>query len=183
MSRYNESMNTSSTLRDKKDQFAVTMELSPPSTEEIECWIDNIDTAFNPTMNSGKPNAARKTDAPHLGWDGVLEKWSIGDLWSKTDADELINYFEIFVDFLTLKSLSSTLTAKHVLVIVDNTTTEFTIWQMGTSYSSKLDLLDKVLWLWCISHNIWLTMAKIPGEGNSEADANFTTISGTTANA
>ena len=54
--------------------------------------------------------------------------------------------------------------------MVDNTTTESTINQMGTSHSPKLNKLTKDIQNWYIEKNIWLTMARIPGCENVEPD-------------
>ena len=54
--------------------------------------------------------------------------------------------------------------------MVDNTTTEATLYDMGICHSPRLNTLTKVIWEWCISHNMWLIMARIPGQENFEAD-------------
>ena len=72
--------------------------------------------------------------------------------------------------FVALKSFRTLTHGKHVKVMVDNTTTESTINQMGTSHSPKLNKLTKDIWDWCIEQHIWLTMARIPGCENVEAD-------------
>ena len=69
-----------------------------------------------------------------------------------------------------LKSFRTLTHGKHVKVMVDNTTTESTISQMGTSHSPKLNKLTKDIWDWCIAQHIWLTMARMPGCENVEAD-------------
>ncbi|CAB4013988.1 Hypothetical predicted protein [Paramuricea clavata] len=54
--------------------------------------------------------------------------------------------------------------------MVDNTTAESIIREMGTSHSSKLNQLVKQIWQWCESQKIWITMAHIPGVENCQAD-------------
>ena len=63
----------------------------------------------------------------------------------------------------------------HVKVMVDNTTTESTITQMGTSHSPELNKLRKDTRDWCIEQHIWLTMVCIPGCKNVEAVKEFHT--------
>ena len=72
--------------------------------------------------------------------------------------------------FFALEAFSTLVHGKHVQVMVDNTTTESTINYMGTSHSPKLNKLKKDIWNWCIEKNIWLSMARIPGCENIEAD-------------
>ena len=69
-----------------------------------------------------------------------------------------------------LKSFSTLTHGKHVKVMVDNTVTDSTINQMGTSHSPKLKKSTKDIWEWCIQQHIWLTLARIPGCENVEAD-------------
>jgi len=54
---------------------------------------------------------------------------------------------------LALKSFSTLTHGKHVKVMVDNTVTESTINQMGTSHSPKLNKLTKDIWEWYIQQH------------------------------
>jgi len=79
------------------------------------------------------------------------------------EAKEHINFLEMLAMLFALKSLGSLTHGKHVKVMVDNTTTESTIKQMGTSHSPKLNKLTIDIWDWCIEQHIWFSMARIPG--------------------
>jgi len=81
-----------------------------------------------------------------------------------------MNFLEMLAVLFALKSFRTLTHGKHVKVTVNNTTTESTINQMGTGHSPKLDKLTKDIWDWCIEQHIWLTMARIPGCENVEAD-------------
>ena len=59
---------------------------------------------------------------------------------------------------------------KHVKVLTDNCTAMADINHMGTSSCPNRNALTKEIWLWCSSHNIWLTAVHIPGVSNVEAD-------------
>jgi hypothetical protein len=152
-----------------KGDFDKPMSLSPPAREELKWWIDNIHTAFNPIQRD-EPNIILKTDASKLGWGGIVQDQSTGGLWSVAEAAEHINYLEMLAVFLSLKSFRDLLYGKHVMVMVDNTTAECVIRQMGTSHGSKLNTLAKAIWQWCVGHGIWITMGHIPGCENSQAD-------------
>jgi hypothetical protein len=52
----------------------------------------------------------------------------------------------------------------------DNTTAVSCINHMGTSHSDPCNKLTAEIWMWCASHNIWLTAAHIPGADNESAD-------------
>ena len=58
----------------------------------------------------------------------------------------------------------------HVKVLTDNCTAMADINHNFTSSCLNRNALAKEIWLWCSSHNIWLTAAHIPGVSNVEAD-------------
>ena len=155
-------------LDSHKGDFDKPMSLSLPAREELEWWINNIHTAFNPIQRA-EPTITLKTDASKLGWGNIVQDLSTGGLWSVGEAEH-INYLEMLAVFLCLKSFRDLLYGKHVMVKVDNTTAECVIRQMGTSHGSKLNTLAKAIWQWCTEHNIWITMGHIPGQDNVKAD-------------
>lgn len=60
--------------------------------------------------------------------------------------------------------------SKHVRLMIDNTTSVSLINNMGTSHSTKLNLLCKEMWEWAISRDLWLSAAHIAGKLNTQAD-------------
>jgi hypothetical protein len=99
-------------------------------------WIDNIDTAYNP-VHRGKPNITIQIDALKLGWGCALGDKTTGGLWAQTESCEHINYLETLAVFLSLKSFRHILSGNHVMIMVDNTTAESIIREMGTSHSAN----------------------------------------------
>ena len=93
-----------------------------------------------------------------------------GGSWSPDEAQHDINYLEMFVVFLALKSFLSVVQNKHVKLLLDNTTAVTIINQMGTCHSRVNNQLSQQIRFWCINHNVWLTVAHIPGKQNTEAD-------------
>ena len=69
-----------------------------------------------------------------------------------------------------LQSFSNKVSAKHIKLMVDNTTALVTINQMGTCHSNLNNKLVQQIWEWCILHGVWLTVAHILGKSNTEAD-------------
>ena len=41
---------------------------------------------------------------------------------------------------------------------------------MGNSHSRVNNQVAHKIWVWCIDHNVWLTVVHIPGKRNTEAD-------------
>ena len=90
--------------------------------------------------------------------------------WDPEIVDRPINYLETMAVFLGLQSFSDQVSGKHIKVLVDNTTAIACINQMGTCHSNDINSLRIKIWQWCIRHNIWLTVAHIPGKDNIIAD-------------
>ena len=54
--------------------------------------------------------------------------------------------------------------------MTDNTTAVSVISHMGSSRSKTCNDLCKTIWNWCISRNLWLSVAHIPGKQNFYAE-------------
>ena len=87
---------------------------------------------------------------------------STGGFWTAEEAKEHMHFLKKLDVLIALKLFRTLTHGKHVKVMVDNTTTESTINQMGTSHSPELNKLTKDIRDWCIKQHIWLTMARIP---------------------
>ena len=57
---------------------------------------------------------------------------------------------------------------KHVKVLVDNTTVQIIL--NKSSHSPALNSLIKIIWDWCILNGVWITVVRIPGKENVDAD-------------
>ena len=156
-------------LKTSKWNFDAKMCLSSQAKEELMWWIDSIESASNP-ITRGDVDITITSDALKQGWGAATSDSSTGGLWTAEEATEHINFLEMLAVLFALKSFRTLTHGKHVKVMVDNTTTESTINQMGTSHSPKLNKLTRDIWDWCIEQHIWLTMARIPGCDNVEAD-------------
>ena len=115
------------------------------------------------------------TDASQTGCGCTVNGISTGGCWDPEEADRHISYLETMVVFLRLQSFSDhdQVSDKHVKVLVDNTSAMACINQMGTCHSNDINSLVIKIWQWCIRHNIWLTVAHIPGKDNIIADGEF----------
>ena len=156
-------------LKTSKWNFDAKMCLSSEARDELMWWIDSIESASNPTTR-GDVDITISSDASKQGWGAATSDSSTGGLWTAEEAKEHMNFLEMLAVLFALKSFCTLTHGKHVKVMVDNTTTESTINQMGTSHSPKLNKLTKDIWDWCIEQQIWLTMARIAGCENFEAD-------------
>ena len=149
--------------------FDKHMSLSPEAKSELSWWINNIVGAHN-LLTREAPTITLTTDASKLGWGAVLGTQSTGGLWSSTESQNHINYLELLVVFLGLKTFCSSKHDCHIRLMIDNTAAVAVINHTGTSHSDPLNRLTKEIWSWCITRNIWLSAAHIAGKCNIQAD-------------
>ena len=162
-------MDKTHALKLHKGNFDKNMCLSKEAIIDLKWWVTKLPTAYN-LINHGDPQVTMTTDASLIGWGCFIDTVTSGGNWSPEEAQHDINYLEMFAVFLALKSFLSVVQNKHVKLLVDNTTAVATINQMGTCHSRVSNQLSQQIWLWCIDHNVWLTVAHIPGKQNTEAD-------------
>lgn len=162
-------------LKNNSGNWEKTFKLSEYARAEIKWWIDNVDTAVH-KINQPEPTLVLKTDASLLGW-GVHRKDTEGNqsqtggAWLPQEVEAMhINELEAFAAFLGLKTYAKNLKGKHILIYLDNNSAMLCIRKFGSSKSIKLDKLVKIIWKWCIERKIWLSVARIAGADNIEAD-------------
>ena len=106
-----------------------------------------------------------------MGWGAVMNDSSTGGRWSPSEAENHINCLELLAALFALKCFQSSLSGKHVKIMIDNTTAVSVINNMGTCHSDNCNSIGIKIWEFCMSHNIiWLTTAHIPGSSNYRAD-------------
>jgi len=149
--------------------YDAPMELSTNAQLELQWWINNVETAHN-TIYRPEPHITMSTDASKKGWGCAIDRVKTGGLWTLEESKHHINYLELLAVYFGLKSHKSLVSHKHVKVLVDNTTVQITLNKMGTSHSPILNSLIKATWDWCIMNDVWLTVARIPGNENIDAD-------------
>ena len=156
-------------LKHKNFNFEAYMTLSQESIQELQWWIENIEHSFR-SLNIVEPDLVIYTDASMSGW-GVTDKIKpSGGFWHKNEIKH-INVLELKAVFYGIKIYCENKTYKHVKVMCDNTTAVSYINHMGGQKSIECNKQAKEIWEWCISKNVWISAAHIPGSKNVEADA------------
>ena len=133
-------------LKTSKWNFDAKMCLSSQRREELKWWIDSIESASNP-IAQGDVDITISSDASKQGWGAATSDSSTEGLWTAEEAKEHTDILEMLAVLFALKSFRTLTHGKHVKVMVDNTTTESTINQMGTCHSPKLNRLFSVYYL------------------------------------
>jgi len=156
-------------LRDNKGNFDAPMKLTQKACDDLQWWINNIQTASNP-IGHGVSKLTMTTDASKIGWGCNLEGTSTGGCWTPIEAEHHINYLETKAVLLGLQSFQTKIAGGSLNILIDNTTAVACINQMGTCHSTLINSLVIDIWESCIKHNIWLTASHIAGVDNTIAD-------------
>lgn len=156
-------------LKQCKGNYDTHMQLSSSAKKELEWWINNVERSNN-LISRPEPHVTMSTDASKVGWGCAINNIKTGGLWTQEESQSHINYLEMLAVYFGLKSHQKSITKMHVKVLVDNTTVQNTLNKMGTSHSPLLNSLIKTIWDWCIVNEVWITVARIPGKENVDAD-------------
>ncbi|XP_028403388.1 uncharacterized protein LOC114526085 [Dendronephthya gigantea] len=156
-------------LSASKGSYQGHVNLSKKSREELQWWLDNIATSQK-HITHGKPSITIQTDASKAGWGAACSEKNTGGRWSAAEQEQHINALELRAAFFGLKAFCPGMGDNHVRLELDNTTAIAYIKNMGGSKSEDLNQLACELWDWCITRNIWVSAAHIPGVHNIIAD-------------
>ena len=156
-------------LRCNRGNYDSLMKLSSEAIDDIQWWIDNIDSTFR-KINREEPSVIMSTDASSEGWGAVLGEVSTGGRWLTWEKDLHINVFELKAILFGLKSLCSKLFDAHIRVKCDNTTAVAYVNNMGGMKSVPSNECAKEIWQWCIDRRNWISSEHLPGVDNVLAD-------------
>ena len=131
-------------------------------------------------MTSAPPRALRcpppskviLSDSSANGWGGVVRDTDLtaGGLFTESEALLHINAKELLGAYFSLKAFCKTEYNTHVQLLVDNVTAVSYVREMGGAHSSVCNKIPCQIWEWAIQHNIWLSIAHVPGFSSIDAD-------------
>lgn len=157
-------------LKENRHNWEKNIKLSHEALTEIKWWKHTIKDAFCP-ISRPDPHLIIKTDASLQAWGAVCNNMKTGGAWSHEESERMhINELEMLAAFLGLKCFAKQMTKAHVQIYVDNTVAMTCLNKMGSSKSDKLNKLTKEIWEWCMERDIWISVARIAGVDNWEAD-------------
>ncbi|XP_067681494.1 uncharacterized protein [Haliotis asinina] len=155
-------------IKQTRGDYDQCITLTEEDNRDLTWWIRNIHTAGKP-ISVDPPSVTLSADASKKGWGGVRDGQSTGGHWSHDEADKHINYLELLAAFLTLRAFCVSETNCHIRLLLDNSTAVAYINHMGGK-KSLLNSLVRQMWEWCISRDIWISAAHLPGKFNVLAD-------------
>ena len=103
----------SQALKANKDNFDTPMCLNGKAKDELAWWIANASNSYN-VVSHGEHDCIITTDASSTGWDCTLGKIRSRGSWTKEEAQNHINYLELFAVFLALQTFEKNLIGNHV---------------------------------------------------------------------
>ena len=148
-------------------------ELRVPKSMKITMnwWIDNLDSAAV-RIHRGNPELTIETDASLTGWGASCQQGHTGGAFVDDDKGDSVN-----INLLELKAIKFGILAfqehilrhKHILIKSDNTTAVAYVKNMG-GRKAACNQVARDIWLWCMKHDIWLSITHIHGVENTMAD-------------
>lgn len=149
--------------------FDATMVVSATARSDLQWWVDNIETTSKPISES-KPSCSIYTDASLLGWGAVFQDHSSGGRWAPEESRMHINCLALKAVYLGLQSFCENLSHVHLIIFIGNTTAVAYINNMDGTHSLECNHIARMIWLWCLQRDIWISAAHLPGKSNLEAD-------------
>lgn len=161
-----------SALRNAKGKYDKYMVLTPKAVSDLHWWIEFLQS---PQPRPLVPPPASKcilSDASDTGWGGVVRDTDLtaGGLFTEAEQSLHINAKEILGAFFCLKAFCKCDSDTHVKLLVDNTTAVSYVREMGGTHSRVCNQIACQIWEWAANHNIWLSIAHVPGVQNIDAD-------------
>ena len=136
---------------------------------ELRWWIDNIRTIKRP-IHPPDIDFIIHSDASKMGWGSTEGTNPTGGRFSYEESNLHINIQELMAAKFSLMSYCSKYVFNHVRFKLDNSTAIAYINHMGVTKSLDCNNIAVEIWQWCISKNIWISAAFIPGTNNTIAD-------------
>ena len=145
-------MDKKKALKQSKDNFDALMSVSKKGVADMMWWLDNLDDSYNDFCHPPVHiTCTLYSDASLMGWGAVMNDTSTGGRWSPSEAENHLNCLELFAALFALKCFQSSLSGKHVKIMIDNTTAVSVINNMGTCHSDKCSSIGVKIWEFCMS--------------------------------
>ena len=116
----------SEALNQKAGNFDAMMSLTPQARNELQWWVNSIDTAVN-EINRPERQIIIRTDASTQGWGCAIDDLTTRGLWTASEKENHINYLEMLAVLFSLQAHKQLVLDKHVKVLVDNTTVQVSL--------------------------------------------------------
>jgi hypothetical protein len=159
----------SSTLLQNNYNYKDSIIISEESKEDLKWFIDKIPTSYN-TLRSDSYDIVLYSDASMSGWGGsMLDKVTRGS-WNTEERLLHINELELKAVYNVLRSFSTYVCNKSVLVRVDSTVALSYINKYGGCRAPNLHKIAKDIYIFVERNNIIISASYINTKDNVIAD-------------
>ena len=155
----------------KHGKFNAFMRITTEVKFHLKWWIDNLHHSYQFVCEKS-PNYIMTCDSSMSGWGAEIrsEGSFTKGVWSVDEQSLHINVLELKACKLGIMALAKGKEKVHIRILTDNTTICSYINKFGGK-KQDLNHTAREMWIWCISKEIHITAAHIPGAINEEADA------------
>eukprot|EP00794_Sanderia_malayensis_P012487 gene12487-13770_t len=139
-------------LKKAKGNFDSNMLLSQLATQDIQWWINNIESSVN-VLSLGNASLVLTTDASKTGWGAVTSNSSASGQWTTEESTQHINCLELTAVLFGLKSLLNNVKGVHI----KQTPIVSAIQTTGTTSSTQKAGATSTLCQWNTLHTMRLS--------------------------
>lgn len=158
-------------LKQNKGNFESTCKLSDRGIKNIKWWRDNISTAVKSLTPPKEVDYVIYTDASNEGWGANDQYTTINGRWNSVEKQWHINVLEmVAIKYALMAFIKINCATEHIRIMSDNATAIAYINKQGGSKNMHCNSISVDIWETCISHNIFISAAHIPGVQNTVAD-------------
>ena len=116
------------------------------------------------------PGVTIYTDSNTLVLDVTNSKNPSGGRWEADEINHII-VLKLKAILIGVQTYCKEKNYKHIRIMSDNITTVSYVNNKRGIKSEFCNKIEKELWVWCTSQNMWVSAAHIPGTQNTEADS------------
>ena len=155
-------------LKKYRGNFDQVIPISDVVREDLLWWIENVQ-AYPKKVQVVSPSVTLTTDASLEGWGAVRENDRTGGNWTTDEKKSHINVLELKAVLFGLQALCGNVNSATIKIMTDNSTTMACINRIGSA-REECNNVTRDIWLWCMSKDIKLLAAHLPGVDNVIAD-------------
>ncbi|VDI58208.1 Hypothetical predicted protein [Mytilus galloprovincialis] len=146
--------------------FDQNMTITFAMKADLKWWVENLHCQKR-VINRKNPDFSMTTDASLKGWGALFKDQKIQGRWNDVEQTYHINVLELLAISYTLKAFCKNYSDIHVKIFCDNSSAIAYVNNMGGIKSKQMNEITKLLWVWCIERNIWISVEHIPGKYNA----------------
>ena len=139
--------------------------LTVASIEELNWWIQNVQSKNGKRIRPKEVQVHCRTDASLEGWGSIDMDSGLhaNGRWNNQERVNPIHFLELLAVFYALQSLYSHRKDVHIEIQTDNVIGLTYLNDMGGMASESMDRLAKQIWAWCLERQIYITAVFVPG--------------------